>query len=312
MNKIGLVFAGGGGKGAYQIGVWKALKEFGVTDNIQGLSGTSVGALNSALFLQGDIRTAEEVWGSISNDKILSINAKTVTKILALLGLNPSGGKLAALFIKSLEDHGIFSREGLEEIIDEYLNISFITTSYVSFYATCLEKGFKNKLEYFKLNNCSKNRFKSILLATSAIPVVFGSEEIGGKEYIDGGFFGGDNNPVKPLYDEGFNLIFVVHLKRSSSVDHNQFPNAKIIEVFPQEDQGGFFNGTLDFSPESAKQRIKQGYKDMKDILDPIYKMAKTQAQFHQILMDIKKSEVQRRKVVKEREQLEKEFYELL
>ena len=30
MNQIGLVFEGGGGKGAYQIGAWKALKEAGV------------------------------------------------------------------------------------------------------------------------------------------------------------------------------------------------------------------------------------------------------------------------------------------
>ena len=29
MLKLGLVFAGGGGKGAYQIGVWKALRETG-------------------------------------------------------------------------------------------------------------------------------------------------------------------------------------------------------------------------------------------------------------------------------------------
>lgn len=27
-SKIDIVFAGGGGKGAYQIGVWKAIKEY--------------------------------------------------------------------------------------------------------------------------------------------------------------------------------------------------------------------------------------------------------------------------------------------
>ena len=37
---VGLVLSGGGGKGAYQIGVLKALKENGYLDNIAGISGS--------------------------------------------------------------------------------------------------------------------------------------------------------------------------------------------------------------------------------------------------------------------------------
>lgn len=48
--KLGLVFAGGGGKGAYQIGVWKALIEKGLDKYVTCISGTSIGGLNSALF----------------------------------------------------------------------------------------------------------------------------------------------------------------------------------------------------------------------------------------------------------------------
>ena len=50
MSKTGIVFSGGGGKGAYAIGVWKALREFGMDQNIQAVAGTSVGSLNGALF----------------------------------------------------------------------------------------------------------------------------------------------------------------------------------------------------------------------------------------------------------------------
>jgi NTE family protein len=49
-GKIGLVFSGGGGKGAYEIGVWKAFKEYGIDKYVCAVSGTSVGALNAALF----------------------------------------------------------------------------------------------------------------------------------------------------------------------------------------------------------------------------------------------------------------------
>ena len=48
LNKeYGLVFDGGGARGAYQIGAWRALSEAGV--KISAVAGTSVGALNGAL-----------------------------------------------------------------------------------------------------------------------------------------------------------------------------------------------------------------------------------------------------------------------
>ena len=50
-QKIGLVLGGGGGKGAYQIGVWKALREYKIDKYITYLSGTSIGSLNSLCFL---------------------------------------------------------------------------------------------------------------------------------------------------------------------------------------------------------------------------------------------------------------------
>ena len=50
-QEIGLVLAGGGGKGAYEVGVWKALNDYGIAQKITVISGTSVGWLNAALFI---------------------------------------------------------------------------------------------------------------------------------------------------------------------------------------------------------------------------------------------------------------------
>ena len=61
-KKIGLVLDGGGAKGAYQIGIWKALRETGLERYISCISGTSVGGLNAALFLQGELEKAENIW----------------------------------------------------------------------------------------------------------------------------------------------------------------------------------------------------------------------------------------------------------
>lgn len=37
-QKLGICFSGGGGKGAYQIGVWKALRDFGYESDIAAIS----------------------------------------------------------------------------------------------------------------------------------------------------------------------------------------------------------------------------------------------------------------------------------
>ena len=54
-KEYGIVLEGGGARGAYQIGVWKALREAGM--KIKGVAGTSVGALNGALICMDDLGT---------------------------------------------------------------------------------------------------------------------------------------------------------------------------------------------------------------------------------------------------------------
>ena len=56
----GLVLEGGGTKGAYQIGAYKALRDLGI--EFQGVAGTSIGALNGAYIIQNDIEIMEDIW----------------------------------------------------------------------------------------------------------------------------------------------------------------------------------------------------------------------------------------------------------
>ena len=55
-GKRALVLAGGGAKGSYQIGVWRALQELDWTPDI--ITGASVGTLNVCLFTMGKIQEA--------------------------------------------------------------------------------------------------------------------------------------------------------------------------------------------------------------------------------------------------------------
>jgi len=72
-KKIALVFAGGGGKGSYEVGVWKYLHETGMDEHICAVSGTSVGGLNAAMVSGADVCIAEEMWCKCSQDKIIEM-----------------------------------------------------------------------------------------------------------------------------------------------------------------------------------------------------------------------------------------------
>ncbi|WP_413305764.1 patatin-like phospholipase family protein [Bacillus sp. 1P10SD] len=316
MKKIGLVLAGGGGKGAYQIGVAKALREYGVDQNIQAIAGTSVGALNSLLLAQGDIQLAEKVWLTISPEKILTMDPNRW-----LTGAKKRWPSRVFSIVDSLStqliEHGWFSRDGLLDIIRENVNLSYISNLNIPIFSTCLHAG-SLKATYFKINGSAHERIESILLASSAIPFIFDPVEIDGELYWDGGvpLPAADNIPIQPLYDEGCEVIITVHLSRDRFIDHSQFPHAQIIEIVPQEDQGGFIKGTLDFSPLGAERRMLQGYEDAKRILQPIFDMMMVQRNIQITLNDMREDEtefrIQRARLVNEREVLKQDLVQYI
>jgi len=62
-SQLSLVLSGGGAKGAYEVGVWQALHEAGLAGNVAAVSGTSIGAVNAALFASWpDPKGAERLW----------------------------------------------------------------------------------------------------------------------------------------------------------------------------------------------------------------------------------------------------------
>ena len=63
----GLVLEGGGAKGAYHIGAYKAIKDMNI--EIGGVAGTSVGALNGAAIAQDDFEKAYELWYNMCYSK---------------------------------------------------------------------------------------------------------------------------------------------------------------------------------------------------------------------------------------------------
>ena len=67
----GLVLAGGGAKGSYQVGVYQALMELGWLPDV--ITGASVGSLNAALFVMGKVNEAADLWRSLDNHGVLEL-----------------------------------------------------------------------------------------------------------------------------------------------------------------------------------------------------------------------------------------------
>ena len=78
--KQALVLSGGGARGAYQIGVWKALEELNIKCNI--VTGASIGSINGALYTQGALKEAEELWKNIDLETVFPITVDNNNKEL--------------------------------------------------------------------------------------------------------------------------------------------------------------------------------------------------------------------------------------
>ena len=114
-----IALEGGGAKGAYEAGVWKALEEAGV--RYHAVAGTSVGALNGAMMATHDLKTALELWETISFSQVFDADDEQMKKIYDrdLEGLDIKG--LLKDFVGILKDGGL-DIEPLKLMMMEYID----------------------------------------------------------------------------------------------------------------------------------------------------------------------------------------------
>lgn len=238
----GLVLAGGGGKGAYQIGAYKALAEHGMDKQIVGMAGSSVGTLNMALLAMDDLKMAQYVWSHISPNQFLE----------AEIGKMFDGRE------------GFVSRDGLVEIMDNYINWEILYENSKPMFATLSRyKDYvtqEAESEYVNLNKLERQQAKQIMLASSALPFVYEPVKIGNYVYRDGGLT--DNLPIRPLYESGIRHFILILLSQNTKVPRDTYPDADFLEIRPSTDLGDLWRGTLDFTSNGAKIRMELGYVD--------------------------------------------------
>lgn len=241
-----LVLAGGGTKGAYQVGVWKALKELKI--NVRAISGSSIGALNGALMLQDDIDRMIELYKNIEITNIMKVSEEidTSKNLFDIANIR----KIATDYINN---RGI-ENTPLRETINKYIDIEKIYNSDIDFGLVTYSLKNKVSLQLFK-NEIPKDEMVDFLLASSCFPI-FKAQKIGKLEFVDGGLY--DNIPINMLIEKGYKNIIVADICGIGLSRRMIDKNIYLKVISPKEKLGG----TFDFNHERINNNISLGYLD--------------------------------------------------
>ena len=239
--KRAVVLSGGGSKGSYEIGVWKALRRLHIKYDI--VTGTSIGALNGALMTQKTYLKALYIWHKLSLEYLFEQQPKSDTKkdILRLYGDN---------FFKN----GGMDIKKIEGIIRKAINMKRFYKSDIDYGLITYNFSTKKPLVISK-KDISKDKLVDYLMASATCYPAFQMKDIDGDKYIDGGFY--DNLPVNLAIELGATEAIIVDL-RAPGLKKLPKGNIKTTYIKPKN-KISFF---LDFNSEQAKINMNFGYND--------------------------------------------------
>ena len=174
----GLVLAGGGARGSYQVGAYQALQEVGWRPDI--ITGTSVGCLNGVLFVLGKLPEAVDLWKGLDVHGVLEV---------------PQGATPEQLraFVLDVVRGGGLDLEPLGETIDRYLDEDALRAAPTRYGLVMTEMNTLKSVQC-PLEQIPHGKLKEYMLASSACFPALRPRVIDGVKYIDGGWR--DNMPL--------------------------------------------------------------------------------------------------------------------
>ena len=116
-----VALGGGGTKGAYQVGVAKALKELRIP--VKAVSGTSIGAINAAFMVQDDIEHLEKLYLNMKFSNVCK-NEIQIDETKDLLDVK----NLFNVIIEYIKNNGL-DNSALKEMLVKNLDINKIYSS---------------------------------------------------------------------------------------------------------------------------------------------------------------------------------------
>ncbi len=251
MDKYGLVLEGGGARGAYQVGAYLALVEMGF--KFSAIVGTSIGAINAAMFVSGEAYDCLKAWRSLDLE-FFNKNIEISNKNFENLDFLDLIKKKANEITKKITDIGI-SPQPLFDLVDKLINEDKIRKSQMNF-GLCTVNISDLKSEELFADEIPKGQLKNYIIASAYLPI-FKLRPLNGKYYLDGGFH--SQAPIDMILKKGLNPI-VIRLKNTPSRD--DLSKAKYI-ISPRHSLGNI----MDFDPDKSDNLIRLGYFDAYKII---------------------------------------------
>lgn len=248
-----VVLSGGGSKGSYQIGVWKALRKLKIKYDI--VTGTSVGALNGALMVQNKFHKAYKLWKEINMSTLFGEDVQ-----------NPKTKKeLVKIYRTNFFKNGGMEVVELQNLIDKNINKDTFFKSKINYGLVTINLSGKKALQLEK-SKIKQEKLSDYLIASASCYPAFQTKDIDGKKYIDGGMF--DNLPINLAVKLGADEIIAVDLCAPGVKQRvKDKKNLKITTIKPNNKLSNFLN----FNEKEAKINIKYGYNDAMKIFDKFY-----------------------------------------
>ena len=253
-KEYSLVLDGGGARGAYQIGAWKALVEAGV--KINAVAGTSVGALNGALICMGDVELAEKIWYDITYSDVMDVDDAWME---GLFDKETSFREIVSEIKRYLSEGGV-DITPLRELIHENVDEKKIRESGMEFCLLTFSVTQMKELD-ISIHDIPEGMLDDFLLA-SAYLVGFKNEKLHGQTYIDGGVI--NNVPTNSLIERGYeNIIQICIYGPGRRPKVKRTENTVLHEIAPKVKLGSI----IEFDKKRSRQNMKIGYFDAKRML---------------------------------------------
>jgi len=249
MAKTALVLSGGAARGAYELGVWQALRQLQIPINI--VTGTSIGAVNGAMIAQKEFETAQQLWNNLEINEHFKLENSDINTLPDKIRYSLT--TVSKLIIK--ENNGRDVRlllESLEQVLDE----EKIRSSDIEFGLVTVNLDKKISCECF-IEDIPRGKLLDYIYASCSVSPVFKPYVIDGERYVDGCYH--DNLPVSMALKKGAERIIAVNLEAFGVVNKQVLsttPNLTLIRC--HWDLGP----TLYFGPERIRLNTKLGYLD--------------------------------------------------
>ncbi len=255
---LGIALSGGGALGAYQIGVWKALQELDLTSHIQFIAGTSIGAINGALIVQGAFDQLAFMWREMKPGNIFqSFQSAAVHDEMEMRDYL----RLA----KELVTSGRIDISPFKEALNEILDEEKIRSSPIRF-ALNVWNVFKFKGEQYLIEDIPEGQLADYIIGSASFPL-FWPHRIDGQYYLDGGI--DLNLPI----DIPFNRAQLDHVIAVDVAVFMKYRLKQLWQVFKHKENltiirpSKHIGSPMHFSKKTAQAQIKLGYEDTISLL---------------------------------------------